>query len=71
LAQTAGGERKGLICDLVKDVESVVKKDGNKTLKREALPVGVQILRETARYSGTPRGARNREEEGNLALQAQ
>jgi hypothetical protein len=33
LAQTAGGKRKGLIWDLVKDVESVIKKleDGNKT----------------------------------------
>ncbi len=58
-----------------KDVEFVVKKDGNKTLERdsEALPVGVQILRETrpglsrtrrpARYSNqAPHG------QGNMQL---
>ena len=34
LAQTAGGKRKGLVWDLVKDVESVIKKDGNKTSEK-------------------------------------
>ena len=34
LAQTAGGTRKGLVWDLVKDVESVIKKDGNKTSEK-------------------------------------
>ena len=77
LAQTAGGKRKGLVWDLVKDVESVIKKDGNKTSeKRWVCRLGrVRILRETLsrrpeRHSGTPWGARNREEEGNPALQA-
>jgi hypothetical protein len=34
LAQTAGGKRKGVIWDLVKDVESVIKKDGSKTSEK-------------------------------------
>ena len=34
MAQTAGGKRKGLVWDLVKDVESVIKKDGNKTSEK-------------------------------------
>ena len=34
MAQTAGGKRKELIWDLVKDVESVIKKDGNKTSEK-------------------------------------
>jgi hypothetical protein len=34
LAQTAGGKRKGAIWDLVKDVESVIKKDGSKTSEK-------------------------------------
>jgi len=35
LAQTAGGKRKGLVWDLVKDVGSVIKKDGTKTSEKE------------------------------------
>ena len=35
LAQTAGGKRKGLVWDLVKDVESVIKKDGTKTSEKK------------------------------------
>ena len=35
MAQTAGGKRKGLVWDLVKDVESVIKKDGTKTSEKK------------------------------------
>ena len=34
LAQTAGGKKKGVIWDLVKDVESVINKDGKKTSEK-------------------------------------
>ena len=71
LAQTAGGKRKGLVWDLVRRRV----RDQERRHQDEREEVGVQILRETLsrrpeRHSGTPRGARNREEEGNPALQA-
>ena len=48
LAQTAGGKRIVLVWDLVKDVESVIKKDGNKaTLSPGRLPVHkTEVLRD-------------------------
>ena len=70
LAQTAGGKMKGVIWDLVKDIESVINKNGNKPSEKA---LRVQILREPTsrrpeRLSGTPQGVRNREEDSQ-ALQ--
>ena len=72
LAQTAGGRGKGVRWDPVKAVQSMIKKEGKKTTSEKRWVCSFcekPFQGGPSVNSGTPRGARNSEEDASEGLQ--